>query len=292
MNRTWQGLAVWSAFGILWAAAPLVATPPMQDVEEVEQWHGLKRVGNPPGAKPKAPSPAPGLDPTPLCRYPDAGFAKGCREPEKAGFVRPSPTATRPAEKPVVAPVRLGHVESIPAPSAPPAPGKETSRPLVQTQELHHVIASAPTNEGSIQAATNLASAILTPLAILAGFWIVGRYLKGRPLIRVEHMGGGLSVPFQLMAPSTPQPAAAQTASSKPVEETSTAEHFDLGPTYEDELRAREQQAADQEQGLLQQMFDDNLAMRKNLKESHDEWIQGSEPAQDAALAEPNSAAA
>jgi hypothetical protein len=131
--------------------------------------------------------------------------------------------------------------------------------------------------EGNLTAVSTLAGTIITPLAVLAGIWIVVRYLQGRsgPLIRIEHIGGVYTAPAApIENAAAPGSYTIEMPPTPPIEETSTAHAFELGPTFEEERLAREQQEQQQEAGVLRQLFDDNIAMQKQLKETHDQWLR------------------
>lgn len=114
--------------------------------------------------------------------------------------------------------------------------------------------------------------------------------------LRVEFHGGlplGLTLPtappaaVPPAAPLDPTTALSEVASSldastladtAPLAEKEpefTGEHFELGPTYEEEQQARELERLQQEKALLQRIFEENLRLRADINA-----IKTSEPAQ------------
>ena len=305
MKRAWRTLAAWSALGCMWAGTPLWADPPIADgVAEVEQYQGLKRVENfsqpaPIGAKPQRtiePEPVTRVS-TPLTGQPrslipaqdivitnnfEPGATKGGVNSAIATLIRPN------YQKPGLASAPLGaskyEVQLSPTPPAEPA--QASPRMPAASADPSYVIVNTPREvrevrevreEGNLTAVSTLAGTIITPLAVLAGIWIVVRYLQGRsgPLIRIEHIGGVYAAPAAPIAnAAAPGSYTIEMPPTPPIDETSTAHTFELGPTFEEERLAREQQAQQQEEGVLRQLFDDNITLQKQLKETHDEWLR------------------
>jgi hypothetical protein len=67
--------------------------------------------------------------------------------------------------------------------------------------------------------------------------------------------------------PTGPQTLPAEDAEPQSaVEQASTAEDFDLGPSYEEEQQARADAARQQEQALLQEIFEHNLRLLEQIE--------------------------
>lgn len=313
MKRAWRALAAWSALGCMAVGTPVMADPPAADgIAVIEQYQGLKRVDNfsqpvQSAAKPRRPiepetvtfasapfsgqprTLVPAHDITITSNF-DPGVVKSGFIAENVGFIRPSYAKPGPASVPPGAskyefqPIATASAE--PAPTSPKALAEQVveSRPKQSQAEPSVVIVNPPREvrevreareDGTLSAVSTLLGTILTPLAVLAGVWIVVRYLQGRsgPLIRIEHIGGVYAAPVApIENPGPPNPYTIEMPPT-PIEETSTAQTFELGPTFEEERLAREQQAQQQEEGVLRQLFDDNIKLQKQLMETHDEWL-------------------
>jgi hypothetical protein len=69
--------------------------------------------------------------------------------------------------------------------------------------------------------------------------------------------------------PATPTTAPVVRNTTLTPEPESTAEQFELGPTYDEELKSRQDQEQHQEQAVLRQLFEDNLKLRRDVAEMH-----------------------
>ncbi|HZZ79657.1 MAG TPA: hypothetical protein VFE62_14145, partial [Gemmataceae bacterium] len=119
-----------------------------------------------------------------------------------------------------------------------------------------------------------LAVAIIVPLVSLVGlFLLLGRHAKRfGPLVRIEYSGTPMVVgPYRMDAPGGAEPTPpsennrfAEALAAENAEEI-TAEQFDIGPSFEEERLLKEEQVKQQEDALLQQLFEDNLRMYDQL---------------------------
>ncbi len=127
-----------------------------------------------------------------------------------------------------------------------------------------------------LPSATNVATALLTPLFLVAGFWLVLRRFKNgaAPVVRVEYVGGQQTIPVaqiaellqsasQPMAPAPLLPPVAPPA----IEPQVTAERIEIAKPPEQERVVSEQPVHQQEAGVLQQLFEENLKLQEQLRE-------------------------
>lgn len=132
------------------------------------------------------------------------------------------------------------------------------------------------TTPALLQAACVFAAAFLGPLFAVAFLLVVLRRggRNGGPLVRIEYVGG---VPF---VPAGPQAAGDRPAdyggrvgaaldptAARAVAEWENAigEPFELGPTYAEERVRNEAMARQQEAGVLQALFEENLRLREQI---------------------------
>ena len=193
----------------------------------------------------------------------------------------PSNVEATPKRSPS-AEVEASHSQTT-APVVPITPAPPTEAPE------HHAPSSAA--YPWLRDAATVGGPLLTPIILLAGVVILARFLRGQsgPLIRIEHVGGssqtlGFAELAELLRGSLPNggaaPADATAVAAPPVfEEPITAEMFELGPTYEEERLARELQGQQAELGVLQQLFEDNVKLRNELKIAATETTSEPEPA-------------
>jgi hypothetical protein len=86
-------------------------------------------------------------------------------------------------------------------------------------------------------------------------------------------MAGGVAQPVSRITPEMERLAAAAALETggdfepaQPTEPEFTGEHFDLGPSYEEERLAKEESLRMQEQAILQEIFEQNLKLQEELR--------------------------
>jgi hypothetical protein len=211
-------------------------------------------------------------DATPL----GTGVEKNSHPPEKVA----TPTTAVPAPLP---PALTGETGTSPAEvkktaAAAPAGEPPHSRAMEDGEEL--LLSRMLFNTVLVQSIVLLAALILLPgLLLLAACLAVRRALsRSGSLLRVEVVGtpgtfammpvahGGMPANGATMPGSVPPdtPLVGGSAAT-PWEEEYTAQQFELGPTYEEELRLKEQGRQQQEEALLRQVFEENVRLREQL---------------------------
>jgi hypothetical protein len=126
-----------------------------------------------------------------------------------------------------------------------------------------------------VQSLALLAAVFVVPSLVLLALCLVVRRALGRSgsLVRIEVVGAagafGAAVagPAQPAGPPpAPEPAPPAPAAETPaVPEEWTAEPFELGPTYEEEQRLRDEAQKQQEEALLRRLFEENLKLQEQL---------------------------
>jgi hypothetical protein len=125
------------------------------------------------------------------------------------------------------------------------------------------------------------AAALLMPLVFASALVVLLRRLAGRsgPLLRIEYVnnqptGGYPGMVLGTLPPGfgVPQGAAATPTSPLPdvalaPEGESTAEQFEIGPSFAEERQQRQAQAGQQEEGVLRQLFEENLKLQRGVQE-------------------------
>jgi hypothetical protein len=107
---------------------------------------------------------------------------------------------------------------------------------------------------------SNLLTLLLTSVLFLIAFLVVLRKL--RPYLdALRHVE---SPPIQTA--EVPAPPELPLQEEVPVDPGS-AEKFELGPTYAEEMRSREEAARQQEQAVMEQIFAQNLVLREQIAE-------------------------
>jgi hypothetical protein len=147
--------------------------------------------------------------------------------------------------------------------------GSFTQRPSDQQMETR-----TASGDALLHAVSMFAAALLAPVVLLAGLYILLQRMKNQPapIIRVEYVGGQPTIHNEQLL-GLLQAAAQRQYKTQPEltpdspEISSTAEQFELGPTYEEERVQREQQARQEEEGLLLKIYEDNLGMQRQLRE-------------------------
>ena len=280
--------------GAVWADPPVAAPEP-----EVEQYYGIRRIDVPrkvveaPLVAPKVEAPTRPPAPPPLASEVQAmpanvapgspmvqmpgvivfGSLRIANEPgpngvQQATFVpdnTPRPNFPEVAPK---APETLNHTPAAPVePAAKAAPTETTATNRDTNADSNTQVRSQSVDTWMIVGAV-FAGTLLTPVILFVlAFGVLRRWMGGNPLIRIEYVGKhGPSVVYGPLAAGSVLAAngsmAGAPATPVPPEPT-TGERFDLGPTFEEELSQRQQNAQNQENALLQKLFEDNLRLRE-----------------------------
>ena len=109
-------------------------------------------------------------------------------------------------------------------------------------------------------------------LSVLAVLFLLRRFTaRNGPLVRVEFVSNGQEL--TLVRPTAPTTVEShRVVLPEPVplapdarEQPSTAQRFDLGPTYEEELQIREQSGRQQDDATLRHIFEENLKLREQI---------------------------
>jgi hypothetical protein len=111
----------------------------------------------------------------------------------------------------------------------------------------------------------------LVALLVTAGLFLLGAHVvlrKLRPYLDALRQVR----PVMTEAEATQTQAAPVTPPTVPMWEavscdTGSAQKFDLGPTYAEEMRSREEALRQQEAAVLQQIFEENLVLRDRIGE-------------------------
>ena len=288
-KRSCLGAAAWAACGWYSLGAPVAAQSPA--APHIEMYYGLRRVDVSAPAKVAA-SPAPAA--------PQRTTTAVLREPEQkplgsagpllpdlsaAPFLAPGPRLDRPAATGVVP---VSHVEgAVPVPAVParlpeappPAVVARTESPPAPAAPKHREprphVEDNPSSSGAALYHIAVAQLICTLVAVVVGPLLVVLTLcallrrhsrRHGPLIRIEFANGQFPT-YLAMPPAPAAPPRVETvpASTAIEESPSTAETFDLGPTYDDELRMKEQSLRQQEQAIVQQLFEQNVKLQEDL---------------------------
>lgn len=264
MQQTWPAIAVLTSLGILGFGARLAAQPPVPATVQVEQFRGLRRVDYVPKQEP----PEAKVQPAEL----------KIEQPKSAAKDEGRRNQDEKEDKPSLPP---SFVVLNPSPVAPSAPAKTPSVVEQKAESPSKEPVSIPparepveSPSETVRAASILVAPLLPMLVILGVLLYLARLLKRQnsPLIRIEHVGGRQDVPLtDLAALLYRQKAASESLPelSAPTERT-TAQTFELGPTFQEESSAKKKEAQQREQGVLQQLFDDNLKLRQQLSDSGD----------------------
>jgi hypothetical protein len=121
------------------------------------------------------------------------------------------------------------------------------------------------------------ASAVVAALVFVHGFFILLRRHTQRlgPLIHIEYKGAPAMVVGPFTASSVGAAGAVPQAGSErqdrfaqtqaEVGGAPTAQRFDMGPTFEEQHRLKDEQAKRQEGGVLEQLFEDNLKLHGQI---------------------------
>ncbi len=193
----------------------------------------------------------------------------GSSSREKATAKR-APTRSRHDAEPGRAPI----VVAPPAPAAVPAAPAAVApaRPAEPPEAVSNFYLS---RIALVQLVSFFAALFIGPLVVVFGlFFLLRRYgARYGPLFRIEttttHVGGAYvpAGPAPAAPPADFDPAALREPAVAAVEEESTAETFELGPTFEDERLQQEEAARQREQAMLQHVFEQNMQLRQEIGE-------------------------
>ncbi len=279
--------------GAVWADPPISAPEP-----EVEQYYGIRRIDVPRklveapivASKVETPPPAPTPLPSevqamlttlpggvPMVQMPGVivfgslriATEGGPNGVQQATFVpdnTPRPNVPEVAPK---APETVNHTPAAPVePAAKAAPTEATTATNRDTNSDNGPQARGQSVDTWMIVGAVFAGTLLTPVILFVmAFGVLRRWMGGNPLIRIEYVGKhGPSVVYGPLAAGSVLAANGSMAGAPatPVPpEPATGERFDLGPTFEEELSQRQQNAQNQENALLQKLFEDNLRLRE-----------------------------
>jgi hypothetical protein len=115
-------------------------------------------------------------------------------------------------------------------------------------------------------------SLVVGSLVLLALLLVLRRFKGAGSLLRVEVVNSGTPVwPAPVPAAggdgAEVRPPAGDQALTKEPEVKTTAQPFELGPTYEEDRRQREEAERQREQAVLQHVYEDNVRLREQLEE-------------------------
>jgi hypothetical protein len=294
--------AAWCTLGS--GASIGLAQAPAEPVS-IEMWHGVRRIDvptRPPEApktvsieKPSNDKPAapvavvvPAHETTPAAQ-PAAGViilgnytVPG--DPRTGNVVRAAVAIGQEAQKgeatptpktsDSVPPAELAPLQSLPLP--PRAEPSQEPAP-VRTSPVHESIELGVLGAVPLPVFYGAAAVFVTPFLCVCLFLYLLRRAGG-PLLRIEYVNHHPAayqgvvlgpMPTGVRVPATPTTAPVVRNTTLTPEPESTAEQFELGPTYDEELKSRQDQEQHQEQAVLRQLFEDNLKLRRDVAEMH-----------------------
>jgi hypothetical protein len=272
----WAACALLAVTSI--ANAQSAAPSPSAETAGVEIWRG-------------APVPIQPLVPAiPASTAEEPGTATPRHEPDPSilpvtecvpgtSLLVPLPLQPAPKESAALAP-------RAPAPAKEPQTGKQAPTAPERSAEREDAAESRSQHEAAqndffyklalMQIGGIVAALTLAPLVLAAVIVFVLRRHNSRsgPLFRVEIVN---VTGMRLVATDYESDAVGGRLRSnrrgldtEPHGEESTAQRFDLGPTYEEERLMKEKALRQQDQGLLKRIFDDNLQLRAQMQDVHD----------------------
>jgi hypothetical protein len=197
----------------------------------------------------------------------------------KAAAPQPQPAATRPAPAREVrpAPAASRPLESTPAPTAPGQPAGHAAAAQPGGNLLYRV--------ALVQMLSILGALVLGPLVLLAALCYLLRRYASSPgaLFRVEVVNSlPPGMPLVMAGPGAGQGAARHSGLEIDLDlvpdkdqaegalegvEESTAEPFELGPSFEEERQLQEAAAQQAEEALLRHIFAQNVRLREQIEE-------------------------
>lgn len=107
-----------------------------------------------------------------------------------------------------------------------------------------------------------MSASLMVSLAIVVSVFVLRRRMREQlpALLRVDAPPTAVPIASPLAPPEmSPNP--------ETFAEESTAQPFDLGPSYQEERRLKEEAERQQEQAVLRTIFEDNLRLRQQLIE-------------------------
>jgi hypothetical protein len=109
-----------------------------------------------------------------------------------------------------------------------------------------------------LQVIGTVTASLMVSLAIVISVFVLLRRLRDQlpALVRVDSL-----------SPPPPVEQAAMPVAPEVIIEETTAQPFDLGPTYEEERLLKEEAERQQEQAVLRSVFEENLKLRQELIE-------------------------
>jgi hypothetical protein len=298
----------WSVHPAAWLLASLLVlvqgSRAVHAGQEVEQFYGLTRIDAGVQKKP-APTPVPETRIEPAERKEPAPLPM----PEIPAIPLPSiteekqvpaaPLQAEPVRNTIIPPataepetVAKPKEENVQSKIAPVAPAPVRSRPVAgETGPPPGVTVNASPAESFwktfLLGGFIMASAIVAPLALLLGLYtMLVRYSRGTgPLFRIEYVGNPQAVvlgPYPVPTHGLPGAETGGGRLASTISEVSaastTAEKFDLGPTFEEARMQQEEQAKQRESAILQQVFEQNLRLQENLERAREQTEAISNP--------------
>jgi hypothetical protein len=274
---------------------------------QVETYYGLQLVRPVAAAPPAAPVVVPVVtvpsSPPVVSRGTGTCGSEGCTGVRQLSHSEPAETPP-PALAPTLSPAAPLPLRPMPAAqetplTAPPAPvSAEAARPEERhtpttlvihspapgetpaaTREAHESSTAGVLHDITLlHALIAVAAFVVGPLvAVLAVLFLLRRYTsRNGPLFRIEFVSNGQG--FTLVGPGAggaveshrvvvPPPTALAPDGAEP---PGTAQRFDIGPTYAEELQLREQAGKQQEEATLRHIFEENLKLLHQIEEAPD----------------------
>lgn len=176
-----------------------------------------------------------------------------------------------------------GGTEATRAPASPVVPESPAPGPAEDS-----FAEACEVTSGTVAAATGVPT---FPIALVGGIVLVALVLAlvligsarrlahtHRTLLRMHNLENASAQALKQVAEALAQVSlvrvqacdpplpTATTQAAPPDEALPEPEHFDLGPTFEEERQLREEQARLQEEGVLRQLFEDNQRLQVQLK--------------------------
>jgi hypothetical protein len=167
------------------------------------------------------------------------------------------PRANRPEMAPSTNSLRSTQEKEESGPSAPTLPAPPSAATPRATQESggqDRPAGNVLYDIAVLQAISTISASLMVSLAIVVSVFVLRRRLR-------EPFPSFVQVNAPPLAQPEPPPAP-EFRAEKPAEQT-----FDLGLTYEEERRLQEEADWQQEQAVLQTIFEDNVKLRQQLIE-------------------------
>lgn len=153
--------------------------------------------------------------------------------------------------------------ETASSPAAHPAPPRAAPLPAPQRQRGQDwPDRKALYDIALLQVIGTMSASLMVSLAIVVSVFVLRRRMREQlpALLRVDAPPTAVPIASPLAPPEmSPNP--------ETFAEESTAQPFDLGPSYQEERRLKEEAERQQEQAVLRTIFEDNLRLRQQLIE-------------------------